>query len=32
MPLTPALAKALKRAKAVQAAERLRLGPRIELF
>ena len=27
LPLTPALAKALKRAKAVQAAERLRLGP-----
>jgi len=25
--LTPALAKALKRAKAIQAAERLRLGP-----
>lgn len=27
LPLTPALAKALKRAKAVQAAERLQLGP-----
>ncbi len=27
LPLTPALAKALKRAKAVQATERLRLGP-----
>src|SRR5262249_54813673 len=27
LPLTPALAKALKRAKAIQAAERLRLGP-----
>jgi integrase len=27
LPLTPALAKALRRAKAVQAAERLRLGP-----
>lgn len=27
LPLTPALAKSLKRAKAVQAAERLRLGP-----
>ncbi|MGO9182675.1 tyrosine-type recombinase/integrase [Mycobacterium sp.] len=27
LPLTPALAKALKRAKAMQAAERLRLGP-----
>jgi integrase len=27
LPLTPALAKALKRAKALQAAERLRLGP-----
>ena len=27
LPLTPALAKALKRAKATQAAERLRLGP-----
>ncbi len=27
LPLTPALAKALKRAKAIQAAQRLRLGP-----
>lgn len=27
LPLTPALARALKRAKAIQAGERLRLGP-----